>query len=129
MFSGFFTASGPGALVPVDGMMNLSKHIKLHKSRVLPFLEIFADGKGTLQHDLEPCLNSKAVKKFIQENKISMFDWPGNSRDMNPTENLWSKKDCSTGKHMVTNVIKVWFYNSGVKNICFKLLESMPKCA
>jgi transposase len=46
--------------------------------------------KGTFQHDLAPCHNSKAVKKFVQENEINMLDWPGNSSDMNPIENLWS---------------------------------------
>jgi transposase len=95
-------------------MMHSSKHIRILKSCDLPFLQTFADGKGTFQHDLAPCQNSKAVKKFIQENKISMFDWPGNSPDMNPFENLWSilkkhlgKMDCSTEHRMVTNVIIV----------------------
>jgi transposase len=102
----FFTASGPGSLVTVDGMMNSC--FTIHAD--------FADGKGTFQHDLAPCHNSKAVKKFSQENKISMLDWLGNSPDMNPIENLWSilkihlgKMDCSTEEHMVTNVMKLWW--------------------
>jgi transposase len=100
----------------------------------LPFLQTFAGGKGTFQHDVAPCHNSKALKKFIQENKVSMLDWPGNSPDINPNENLWirlkkrlGKMDCSTGERVLTNVIKVWFHDSGVKNICSKLVESMPK--
>jgi hypothetical protein len=52
MFWGFFTESGLGSLVPVDGMMNSSKYVKILKSRVLPILQAFADGKGTFQHDL-----------------------------------------------------------------------------
>jgi transposase len=125
----FFTASGPGSLVTVDGMMNSSKYTEILKSRVLPFLKTFADGKRTFQHDLVPCHNSKAIKKFSQENKISMLDCPGNSPHMNPIKNLWSilkkslgKMDCSTEEHVVTNVIKVWFPDSEVKNICFKLV-------
>jgi transposase len=93
-------------------MMNSSKYIKILKSRLLPFLQTFADGKGTFQRDLVPCHNSKAVKKFIRENKISMLEWPGNSPDMNPIENLLSilKKrlgnmGCSTEERMVTDVI------------------------
>jgi hypothetical protein len=50
---------------------------------------------------------------------------------MNPNGNLQSilkkrlgKMDCSTEKRMVTNV---WFHDSGVKNICSKQVESMPK--
>jgi transposase len=111
-----------------------SKYIEILKSRVLPFLQTFADGKGTFQHDLAPCHNSKAVKKFTQENKISMLNWPGNSPYMKSIENLWSllkkrlgKIACSIEECMVTNMIKVWFHDSGVKNICTKLVESMPK--
>jgi hypothetical protein len=90
MFCGFNTASSPGSLVPVDGVMNSSKYIKILKSIVLPFLQTFADDKETFQHDLVPCHNSKAVKKFVQENKISMLDWPSNSPDVKPIEKLWS---------------------------------------
>jgi hypothetical protein len=74
MFSVFFIAVDPGSLLPLDGMMNSTKYIEILKSRVLPFLQTFADGKGTFQHDLAPCHNSKTVKRPVQENKISMLD-------------------------------------------------------
>jgi transposase len=101
-------------------MMNSPTYIEILKSRVLPYLQTITDGKGTFQHALAPYHNSKAVKKFVQENKIIMLDWPGSSQDMNPIENLWSilkkrlgKMDCSTEERMVTNVVKVWFHDSG----------------
>jgi hypothetical protein len=62
VFWDFFTASGPGSLVPVDGMINSSKYIEILKSKSFA---ISADVKGTLQHDIAACRNSKAVKKFI----------------------------------------------------------------
>jgi transposase len=114
MFWSFFTASDPGSLLPVDGMMNSSKYIEILKSIVLPFLQTLADGKGTFQHDFAPCYNSKAIKKFIQENNISMLDWPGNSSDMNPIGNLWSilkirlgNMECSAEERTATNVTKL----------------------
>jgi transposase len=67
--------------------MNSSKYIKIIKSRVLLFLQTFVDGKGSFQHDLAPCHNSKAVKKFIHGNKISRLYWPGNSPDINSIKN------------------------------------------
>jgi transposase len=90
--------------------------MEILKSRVLPFLPTFADGKETFQHDLVPCHSSKAVKKFIQENKISMLEWPGNFPDMNAIEKLWStvkkrlgKVDCSTEERTVTSVTESVF--------------------
>jgi hypothetical protein len=35
--------------------------------------------------------------------------------------------DCSTEERMVMNVIKVWFHDREVKNICSKLVASVPK--
>jgi hypothetical protein len=75
MFWDFFIASGPGSVVPVDGMLISSKYIKILKSIVLLLLQTFADGKGTFEHDLAPCHNKKAVKNFVQENKISMLNY------------------------------------------------------
>jgi transposase len=63
-----------------------------------------------------------------------MLHWPGDSPDINPIENLWriqkkrlGRLDCSTEECAVTNVIKVWFHDRGVRNICSKLVKSMPK--
>jgi hypothetical protein len=101
----------------------------------LPFLQAFTDDKGAFHHEFAPRHNSKTVKKFIQGNKIGMLDWPGNSPDMHPVENFGSilkahlgKMDCSTEERMVTNVMKVWFHDSGVRSVCSKLIEAMPKC-
>ena len=43
----------------------------------------------TLQ-DGAPCHRSKVATEFLKENKISVLEWPGNSSDLNPVENLWT---------------------------------------
>ena len=42
-------------------------------------------------HDGAPCHRSKIVKQFCTENHVKILDWPGNSSDLNPIENLWTK--------------------------------------
>jgi len=33
---------------------------------------------------------SKTVKNFMTEKNIPILDWPGNSPEANPIENLWA---------------------------------------
>ena len=133
MFWGYFTSGGPGSLVPVQGMMNSKKYISIIETKIVPMMHTFAGGVGIFQQDLAPCHTSKVTKKFFHEKKLTVLDWPGNSPDINPIENLWSivkrrvnKMDCSTKKAMIENVIKVWFGDQEIKNLCCNLVESMP---
>lgn len=131
MFWGFFTTNGTGSLVPIKGMMNSVKYIEILRHRIVPFMETF---DGTFQHDLAPCHNSKLVQAFTRENNLKVLNWPGNSPDLNPIENLWhilknrlAKMDCTTKEKMITSAIQVWFHDEEVKNMCAKLVESMPR--
>jgi len=43
------------------------------------------------QQDDAPCHTTKKCKKWFSENNTEVLDWPGNSRDLYPIENLWSR--------------------------------------
>ena len=38
-----------------------------------------------------PCHRSKIVTDFLKNNKITVLELPGNSPDVNPTEDMWLK--------------------------------------
>ena len=39
-------------------------------------------------HDSVPCHRSKAVQSFLNQQRINMLEWPGNSRDLNLKTNF-----------------------------------------
>ncbi|GFW61923.1 uncharacterized protein TNCV_4669481 [Trichonephila clavipes] len=62
-----------------------------------------------------------------------MFDWPGNSPELNPIENLWhalknrlNKMNCTTTERIIKSVIQALFYNDEIKNMCATFEKSMP---
>uniref|UniRef100_A0A3Q3QW79 Tc1-like transposase DDE domain-containing protein n=1 Tax=Monopterus albus TaxID=43700 RepID=A0A3Q3QW79_MONAL len=89
MFWGCFSYYGIGSLHPVEGMMRSPQYIEILRRKVAPeLIKLFPDGSGVFQQDLAPCHTSKQVKNFFEENQINTLDWPGNSPDLNPIENL-----------------------------------------
>jgi hypothetical protein len=62
--------------VPVDGMMNLSKYTEILRSRVLPFLQTFTDGKATFQHDLSHVTTQKQSRSSLKKiNQHARWAW------------------------------------------------------
>ena len=97
-------------------MMNSEKYIELpQKSTVTQEMaKRFLQGTWIFQQDLASCHTSRRVKYFFVSNNISVLDWPGNSLDLNPIENLWS-------------IIKLWLLRKDCPTIV-KLIEAIIEC-
>ncbi len=53
-------------------------------------LELFKDADFIFQQDLSPAHTAKSTKSWLNDHGVGVLDWPANSPDLNPRENLWS---------------------------------------
>ena len=134
MFWGAFSYNGVGSLLPIEGMMNADRYVKVVNGTIKEdMMDAFPANNGIFQQDLAPCHRAKKVARAFAENGIQVLHWPGNSPDLNPIENLWSivkseqkKRDSGTKDKLKQVVIDIWFSNVKIQQYCRTLVDSMP---
>ena len=82
---------------------------------LLKVLSHFAPAVAIFIHDRAPCHRSKVVSDYLWKSKVEVLDWPRNSPDLNPIENLWSymknkvaEKQLFSAKELVAAIKEVW---------------------
>ena len=83
------------------------------------------------QQDNDPKHTAKKTVEFLEKQNVNVLDWPSQSPDLNPIENLWSILDRKIGERSFTRkealkeaVQKAWC-EMDIKQTK-SLVESMP---
>lgn len=78
-------------LVVCENIMDSSKYIEMLTKSLLPFVK----SEFKFMHDGASIHRSKLTREWLAKNKIDTIQWPPNSQDLNPIENIWGiSKGC-----------------------------------
>ena len=76
---------------------------------------------------------SKKTMTWFRENAIDVLEWPGNSPDLNPIENLWhqakmllQRRNTSSVPRLMAAIREMWTQRMDVA-YCRSLVKSMPR--
>jgi transposase len=60
------------------------------------------------QHNNAPCHKAKVLSTWLEENNITVLDWPPQSPDMNPIEHLWDVLETKLKARVTTTMEQLW---------------------
>ena len=83
--------------------------------------------------DNDPKHSSKVVAKWLKDNKVKILEWPSQSSDLNPIENVWEELKKRVRARMPLNLTQLhqlcqeeW---AKMRQIyCGKFVEGYAKC-
>ena len=135
MFWGCFSWNGLGPIVPLNGSVTGQSHVKVINDFVVPTLRRhFPQGNGIFQEDNAASHRAKVAVSAREDARIVMLDWPAQSPDLNPIENLWAEMKVMVRCRSppLSSISKLIKYVKGAWNdippeYYRKLIDSMPR--
>ena len=117
-------------LLEKETTMNSFRYLSVLQDKILTLMSVH--GTNIFMQDSAPYHKAKIVTEWLADSKIQALDWPGNSPDLNPIENLCrilkqkvSLKKFNNFRGLQNATIQAWATEI-TKNLCEKIVSSMP---
>ncbi len=127
------SSAGVGPLCFLKSTVNAAIYQEILEHFMLPSADkLYGDANFIFQQDLAPAHTAKGTKSWFNDHGVTVLDWPANSPDLNPIENLWGivKRKMRDTRPNDADELKATVKETWVSippQQCHKLITSMPR--
>ena len=108
MVFGMFSSQGTMPLVRLQTRVNAQIYKNIVQDHVVPIIQNSGFDRATFMQDNAPCHKEKVVMSYLSEQDFEIMDWPPQSPDLNPIENLWKTLGVKVMERNPTNTEDLW---------------------
>ena len=108
MVFGMFSSQGTTPLVRLQTRVNAQIYKNIVQDHVVPIIQNSGFDRATFMQDNAPCHKAKVVISYLSEQAFEIMDWPSQSPDLNPIENLWKTLGVKVMERNPTNTEDLW---------------------
>ncbi len=130
---GCFCGNGVGKLYWIKDILYKKEYVQILQTQMLPSAARLLGGQNWLfQQDNDPKHTAIVSRNWIRDNCVNVLEWPPQSLDLNPIENLWGVLDFKlktrrpTSKQDLFNILRQGWEALNVE-LLRNLADSMPR--